>query len=204
MLRVEPGELDLRRFERLVEDGRRAFEAGDAERAARALREARTCGAGGRWPIWSSSRSRVWTSSGSRSFTWSAIEERIEAELALGRHRRLVAELEALAAEHPLRERLRAQLMLALYRCGRQADALETYRRARAALVEQIGVEPGPELRTLHEAILRQDPALDAPAPPELPRSSRRSRRWSAATPSSSACATPGSGRAAIGAASPW
>jgi DNA-binding SARP family transcriptional activator len=75
----------------------------------------------------------------------------------------VIGELEELVAEHPLRERLHAQRMLALYRCGRQADALEAYREARGALVGQIGVEPGPRLRGLHEAILRQDPALDAP-----------------------------------------
>jgi DNA-binding SARP family transcriptional activator len=169
MLRVEPGEVDLQRFERLVKDGRRSFELGDAERAARALREAED--------LW---RGRPLADLEFESFARVDVErleelrlvgigERIEAELALGRHLRLVAELEALAAEHPLRERLCAQLMLALYRCGRQADALATYRRARSALVEQIGVEPGPDLRALHEAILRQDPALDAPAPPELP-----------------------------------
>ena len=99
-----------------------------------------------------------------------AREERIDAELALGRHRALIAELEALVAEHPLRERLRAQLLLALYRCGRQADALDAYRVARSALVEQIGVEPGPELRALHAAILRQDATLMPPAPAALPR----------------------------------
>ena len=76
----------------------------------------------------------------------------------------MIGELEALVAEEPLRERLHAQRMLALYRCGRQADALDAYRQARTALVEAIGVEPGPELRRLHEAILRQDPALDLPA----------------------------------------
>jgi WD40 repeat protein len=99
-----------------------------------------------------------------------AVEERIDAELALGDHRALIAELEGLVAEHPLRERLRAQLLLALYRCGRQADALEAYRDARSALVEEVGVEPGPELRELHAAILRQDPVLLAPGPAELPR----------------------------------
>ena len=82
----------------------------------------------------------------------------------------MIGELETLVAAHPLSERLHGQLMLALYRSGRQADALAAYRRARSALVEQIGVEPGPELRSLHEAILRQDPAVSAPAPIELPR----------------------------------
>src|SRR5262249_23730243 len=78
-------------------------------------------------------------------------------------HREVLAELEALLAQEPLRERLHAQRMLALYRAGRQAEALAAYRTARATLVEEIGVEPGPELRRLHEAILRQDPSLDPP-----------------------------------------
>lgn len=90
-----------------------------------------------------------------------AVELAVEDDLEAGRHRELVAELDQLVAEHPLRERLHAQRMLAFYRCGRQAEALEAYRQARARLVEEIGVEPGPELRRLHEAILRQDPSLE-------------------------------------------
>ena len=100
-----------------------------------------------------------------------AEELAIDADLALGRHQELAAEIDALVVAHPLRERLHGQRMLALYRCGRQAEALEAYREARRTLVDEIGVEPGPELRALHDAILRQDPALAAqPAPPELPR----------------------------------
>ena len=91
----------------------------------------------------------------------SAVEVAIDQDLDAGRHREVLPELEALLAQEPLRERLHAQRMLALYRSGRQADALEAYRRARATLVEQIGVEPGPDLRRLHEAILRQDPSLE-------------------------------------------
>ena len=98
-----------------------------------------------------------------------ALEQRIDADLALGRHADLVAELEGLVAEHPLRERLRAQLMVALYRCGRQADALEAYGDARRVLLDELGVEPGPALRELQVAILRQAPAL-APAPHAWPR----------------------------------
>lgn len=88
-------------------------------------------------------------------------EARIDADLSLGRHADLVAELEVLVAEHPFRERLRRHLVLALYRSGRQADALACYRDARHALVDELGIEPGPQLRELEEAILRQDPALD-------------------------------------------
>ena len=107
-----------------------------------------------------------------------AAELAIDADLAAGRHGEVIAELDALIAEHPLRERLHAQRMLALYRAGRQAEALEAYRRARTLLVEQIGVEPGPALRELHAAILVQDPALSpgealsrtAPQPPRARR----------------------------------
>jgi DNA-binding SARP family transcriptional activator len=93
-----------------------------------------------------------------------ACELAVEADLAAGRHAHVVGELERLLAEHPLNERLHAQRMLALYRSGRQADALDAYHQARSALVEQIGVEPGAQLRRLQQAILAQDPALDLPA----------------------------------------
>src|SRR5215216_479889 len=100
-----------------------------------------------------------------------ALELAIEHDLNHGRHLEVVPELEALVSAEPLRERLHALLMLALYRSGRQSDALAAYRQARAALVDAIGVEPGAELRRLHEAILRQDPSLEPPAEPhaELP-----------------------------------
>ena len=103
-----------------------------------------------------------------------AIELRNDAELALGRHDELVAELAALVAEHPYRERLREQQILALYRSGRQKDALEAYRAAREALVEELGVEPGPALQELERAVLRQDPALAAPAAAALRRPAAR------------------------------
>ena len=102
-----------------------------------------------------------------------AVEARLDAELALGRSAELVGELVTLIAEHPFRERLRGQLMLALYRSGRQADALAAFRAAREALVEELAVEPGPELRALEAAILRQDDSL-APAAPVVPSRSRR------------------------------
>ena len=89
------------------------------------------------------------------------LEERIEQDLHAGRYAELTGELEALVAEHPLRERLRGQLMLALYRSGRQAEALDAYQAARRALVDELGIEPGRELRELHQRILNQDPALD-------------------------------------------
>ena len=109
-----------------------------------------------------------------------ALEERIEADLDLGRHATLVPELEALVAEHPYRERFRAQLMLALYRSGRQADALAAFAAARRELAGGLGLEPGPELRALQRAVLEQDPAL-APPPHEAPRPAERRRRRVAA-----------------------
>jgi WD40 repeat protein len=99
-----------------------------------------------------------------------ATELAVEGDLAAGRHREVVGEIEALVAEHPLRERVHAQRMLALYRCGRQAEALEAFRDARRLLVEQIGVEPGAELRDLHESILRQDASLAREPRAALPR----------------------------------
>ena len=91
-----------------------------------------------------------------------AVEERIEAELALGKHLAVVPELEPLAVEHPFRERFRAQLMLALYRCGRQAEGLEVYRQTRELMNDELGLEPGVELQQLERAILVHDPALNA------------------------------------------
>src|SRR5205823_4290286 len=93
-----------------------------------------------------------------------AVEERVDADLALGRHPDLIGELEALIDEHPHRERLRRQLMLAFYRSGRQADALAAYRDARRVLVDELGIEPGAPLQQLEKAILVQDKALDAPS----------------------------------------
>ncbi len=92
-----------------------------------------------------------------------ALESRVDADLALGRHTELVGELRELVAEEPLREAVRGQLMLALYRCGRQADALEVYREWRLRLADELGLDPGPALQRLEGAILRRDPSLDAP-----------------------------------------
>ena len=170
-LHVRPGELDADRFERFVEEGRRALAAGEAEEAASTLREA--------LELW---RGEPLAGLTYESFAQAeiarleeqrlaALETRVEADLAAGRHAALVGELRQLVADHPTRERLAGQLMLALYRSGRQTEALEAYREARRGLVAEIGVEPGPELRGLHEAILRQDASLELePAVAELPR----------------------------------
>jgi DNA-binding SARP family transcriptional activator len=157
-------ELDLARFEALTATAR---ELGARARAAR-LHEAlglwRGAPLGGlREPFASSAAARL------EELRLAALEERIAAELELGAGAELVPELERLVTEEPLRERLRGQLMLALYRGGRQAQALERYREGRAVLVEELGLEPGPALRDLERAILRQDPEL-APAPARPPR----------------------------------
>jgi predicted ATPase len=170
-LRVRPGELDAERFARGAAQGRRALEAGDPERAGVVLREAL-----GLWrgpalaelafePFAPAEIARL------EEQRLVALEARVEADLARGSHRALVSELKQLQAEHPTREQLAVQLMLALYRSGRQAEALEVFRDARVSLVEAAGVEPGAELQQLHAAILRQDPSLDLPTPAEpLPR----------------------------------
>ena len=165
-LLLEPGELDLERFDALADEGRRALAAGLPERAAARLRAAL---AEWRGPPLADlafeafSQAEVARLEGVRA---AALEDRIEADLRLGRHGELVAELEALVARDPLRERPRAQLMLALYRAGRQADALDAYREAARTLDAELGLRPGPELESLQRAILAQDPALDRPAAP--------------------------------------
>jgi DNA-binding SARP family transcriptional activator/class 3 adenylate cyclase len=160
---VGPEELDLLVFDRLVEEGRLAASSGENEQAAERFREALS--------LW---RGRPFEDVAYESFAQieidrleerrlAAIEERIDAELALGKHSQLASELDALVRQHPFRERLRGQLMLSLYRSGRQAEALTAYQDARRVLVEELGIDPGPTLRELEQAILRQDPALIRP-----------------------------------------
>jgi YVTN family beta-propeller protein len=161
VLRIGPGELDADRFELLLDEGRRALVDGAPELAADKLVEGL----------------RLWRGPPLADFTFdafaqreiarleeerlTALEERIEAELALGRHAELVGEINALVDRHPLRERLRGQLMRALYGSGRQAEALTAYADARRALVGELGLEPGPALQELERAILCQDPRLE-------------------------------------------
>ena len=155
-LAVDPSAVDVFEFERLLQVGRSALTVGDAASAADTLREALELWRGealGDLP-----QSEVLRLEELRV---SALEDRIDAELALGRHRQLVGELEQLVAEQPLRERARGQLMLALYRSDRQADALAVYQRARTTLVDELGIEPGESLRKLERAILEQDASLD-------------------------------------------
>jgi predicted ATPase/DNA-binding SARP family transcriptional activator len=158
-LAVEPGELDADRFEQACARGAEL----PPREAAAVLREALALVRG---PVLADHRYEPWAQAEIRRLEEMealAVEKRVQADLALGEHAGLVGELEALVAEHPLRERLRAQQMLALYRSGRHADALAAYREARAAL-DTEGLEPGPELRALEQAILTHDPSLAAPA----------------------------------------
>jgi YVTN family beta-propeller protein len=165
LLRVGPGELDLDRFEALLAEGHEAARAGEDELAAAKLREAESLWRGPPLVDVDCDAFADGRLEHVRGLQLTAAEERIDAELELGRHTLLVAELEMLAAQHPLRERLLSQLMLALYRAGRQAEALEAYRRGRSLLIEELGLEPSPDVRELEARILRHDPSLEAPAP---------------------------------------
>lgn len=156
LLRVDPGELDLDRFTGLLDEADGAEPALAAEKLRAAL------------ALW---RGEPLADLAYESFAQAAIgrmeelriaalERRVEADLALGRHAELVGELEGFVARHPLRERLRAQLLLALYRSGRQGEAFEAYRATRQNLIDDLGIEPGPALQELQRAMLRQDPGL--------------------------------------------
>jgi DNA-binding SARP family transcriptional activator len=160
-LRVRPGELDLDRFRVLVESARNAQGSERADKLRHAL--------------------ALWRGPALADFTFEAfaqphivhleelrlttLEERVEAELEAGAHAELAGELEVLVEDHPLRERLRGQYMLALYRSGRQAEALQAYQEGRRLLVDQLGIEPSRDLQQLHGALLRQDAGLEAPGP---------------------------------------
>jgi DNA-binding SARP family transcriptional activator len=177
IVRLEPDELDLFRFERLVAQGREALAAGDPERSADRLRAAL----------------RLWRGAALADFAYeafaqgailrleelrlAALEDRVDADLARGRHADLVGEVESLIAEHPLRERPRGQLMLALYRSGRQAEALEAYQDARRALVEELGIDPSPALQQLERAILNHDPELELARATPAPATRGQTRR---------------------------
>jgi DNA-binding SARP family transcriptional activator len=154
---LEPEQLDLERFRRLVEGSR---QEGVTERAAK-LREALGLWRGPALADLAFESFALGESARLEELRLAALEERIEAELESGRHGDLVGELEALVREHPLREQLRRSLMLALYRSGRQAEALQVYHDARRALVDELGIEPSAALQQLHGAMLRHDPQLE-------------------------------------------
>jgi DNA-binding SARP family transcriptional activator len=157
VLHVEPDEFDVARFERLAAEAGSATPSGAAPKLRQAL------------ALWRGPALADLAYEGFaqpeiarlEEMRLAALEQRIDADLALGRHAELVGELEALVARHPLQERLRCQLMLALYRSARQAEALEAYRVARHELSEELGLEPSEQLKQLEQAILRQDPSLD-------------------------------------------
>ncbi len=176
LLAVDPESFDLPRFEKRAATGRDLLAKGDAAGARRALSEALALWRGAPLPELATDPFARPELARLEELRLAAIEDRIQADLILGGHAQVVGELEALAARHPLRERLRAQLMLALYRGGRQAEALAAYREARRALVDELGIEPGKALQELEQAILRQDAALDVPAgaAPASPRPGRR------------------------------
>ena len=163
-LRVAPGQLDLDRFQSLLEEGRLALAADDPEKAGEVFRNAL-----GLWrgpPLAEFAYEEFAQAEIARleQLRLAALEERIEADLASGRHETVVQELEQLVRRHPLRERLCSQLMLALYRSGRQAEALEIYRQTRRTFADELGLEPSPTLQQVERAILTHDPALQAPA----------------------------------------
>ncbi|GAA1198896.1 DNA-binding SARP family transcriptional activator [Kitasatospora gansuensis] len=160
---LEPGELDLRLFEQRVGVGRSALAEGDHARAAAVLREALGLWRGGalgdlpHGPVLAAEAARL------EDARLGALEQRVEADLRLGRHRELVGELKALTVRHPTREEFAAQLMLAAYRSGLQEDALSTYGRLRRSVVEYTGLEPSERLQRLHRAVLSAAPGLAAP-----------------------------------------
>jgi len=160
MLPVAPDALDLTTFDQLVRDSRDARTSGDPGLAVRHLRQALALWqgsalAGARGEFVEGERGRL------EQLRLVATEERIGLDVDLGRHAEVLPEISSLAAAHPLEERLRELHMLALYRCARQADALQVYRNVRGLLHRELGIEPGPELRALHQRILRADPDLD-------------------------------------------
>jgi len=165
VVRVEPDSLDLHRFERLADEGRSLLACGRAADASDRLRHALSLWTGPALADFAYESFAQAAIARLEEIRLAAIELRIDADLALGRHDELVGELEALVAEHPLRERLPRCLMTALYRSGRQAEALDVYRKARRALVDGLGIEPSAALHELERAILRQDPSLDLEAP---------------------------------------
>jgi DNA-binding SARP family transcriptional activator len=178
-LRVGPGEVDVDRFRQQLEVGRRALASNEPELATETLSAALALWRGP--PLVDFADERFARSDIERleELRLAALTERIEADLALGRHVELIGELEALAGRYPFHERLCAQRMLALYRSGRQAEALEAYREMRHALVEQLGIEPGASLQALERSILTHDPSLELrPRSTVVPRAGRnRSRR---------------------------
>lgn len=184
MLAVGAGQLDMLRFEELATQGAAALAAGRAEQAAAALREALALWRG---PALADFAYETFVGSVAvrlEELRRTAAEDLVDARLALGQHAAVIGTLEDLVGSDPLRERPWAQLMVALYRSGRQTEALRAYERVRTVLTEQLGLSPGPELRRLEQAVLAQDPGLDTPAvAPVEAATSRPAERTRARTP---------------------
>jgi predicted ATPase/DNA-binding SARP family transcriptional activator len=167
VLGVEPGQVDVRRFEALVAEGQAALGGGEAAAAGNRFREALALWRGPALAGVADVEPLAREGARLEELRLAAVEGRLEADLAAGSHAEVIGELERLVGEYPLRERLWRLLMLALYRGGRQADALAAYRRARAVLAGELGLEPGEELRELERAVLRQE------VPPLAPHQNR-------------------------------
>jgi predicted ATPase len=161
--------VDVHRYERLVTDARAAAARDDATTALTLLSEAESLWRGDPLADFTYEDFAALTIGRLSELRLSAVEERLDLELAIGRHLAVIPELEVLVRSHPLRERPRGLLMLALYRAGRQADALQVFQEGRRQLADELGLDPGPELRQLESAILSQDPSLDAPDVPLTP-----------------------------------
>jgi YVTN family beta-propeller protein len=176
VLEVAPGELDVDRFLALLEEGRRALAADEFEQADQTLGDALVLYRGE--PLADFAYDEFAQSEIGRleELRLGAVEDRIDAQLALGRERDLIPELQALVAEHPLRERLRGQLMLALYRSGRKPESLRVFEDSRRALAEELGLEPGESLQRLQQAVLTDDASLSAPARAPVPRGGRAAK----------------------------
>ncbi len=172
LVRVGPDQLDLHRFERLVARARRELDDGSAAEAVVRLDEAMSLWRGPALAEVAYEGFARAAIARLEEVRLDAVELRVEARLAMGQHREVTPELEQLVAENPLRERLRAHLMLALYRSERQADALSVFQETRQVLVDELGIDPSPALQDLERAILNQDPGLGAPTtrrPPDRP-----------------------------------
>ena len=183
-LRVPPGELDADRFERLITAGSEALGAGKADRAEKTFAHALTLWHGPPFADFAGEPFAQAEIARLEQLRLRALEEQIEARTALGCHATVLTQLPTLVDLHPLEERLRAQLMVALYRSGRQADALAVYQDFRSRLADELGLDPSPGLREIERQILRHDSALLASASPQAPephraisRSGRRSGR---------------------------
>src|SRR3954468_9828725 len=163
VISVAADEVDALLFEERLETAQQAFTEGDARSGAREARGALELWRGPALFDFAYESFAQTAAARLNELRLVALETRIDADLALGAHSRVASELESLVAEHPLRERFRAQLMLALYRCGRQSQALESYRDGRRLLLDELGIEPSPELRDLEQMILTQSEDLSAP-----------------------------------------